>query len=166
MGFSGNYGVYHSNYDSFTWMSKYGDPSWQLHVKAAEIIGLLTLRIATSPVLPFDPTSYPYALLGYTADIASLLDSMPEMTTEWYVLYTILGKKTRAKHVSLDDIYCAIGEMNANARLLAREARMGSNSTDERKKINDLLAFSERYFLDERGTPGRTWFKHILYATG
>ncbi|TPX33918.1 hypothetical protein SmJEL517_g03382 [Synchytrium microbalum] len=166
LGFTGSYGVYHSNYDSFTWMSKYGDPTWEYHVAAAEIMGLLTLRIATSPILPFDPTTYPYALLGYTADIADLLLKAPHQSL-WNSISTLF----RFNEVKLDAIYCAIGHMDVSARMLAKEAHKASQDTtitslETRKSINDLLAFSERAFLDEKGIPGRDWFKHVLYCAG
>ena len=41
MGFGGDYGVYHSAYDSFYWMSHFGDPTFQYHVAAAQIWGTI-----------------------------------------------------------------------------------------------------------------------------
>ena len=39
MGFGGDYGVYHSAYDSFYWMSHFGDPNFVYHVAAAQALG-------------------------------------------------------------------------------------------------------------------------------
>src|SRR6266478_3983383 len=46
MGFNGDYGVYHSAYDSFYWMAHFGDPTFQYHVAAAQIWGTIALRLA------------------------------------------------------------------------------------------------------------------------
>ncbi len=35
VGFGGRYGVYHSIYDNFYWMEKFGDPEFLTHATAA-----------------------------------------------------------------------------------------------------------------------------------
>jgi N-acetylated-alpha-linked acidic dipeptidase len=39
MGFGGDYGVYHSAYDSFYWMEHFGDPGFVYHTAAAQLWG-------------------------------------------------------------------------------------------------------------------------------
>jgi len=39
MGFGGDYGVYHSSYDSFYWMAHFGDPTFRYHVAAGTVVG-------------------------------------------------------------------------------------------------------------------------------
>src|SRR5690349_9372652 len=39
MSFNGDYGVYHSAYDSFYWMDHFGDPSFQYHVAVSQLWG-------------------------------------------------------------------------------------------------------------------------------
>jgi hypothetical protein len=46
MGFNGDYGVYHSAYDSFYWMDRFGDPGFHYHVAAAQLWGTLAMRLA------------------------------------------------------------------------------------------------------------------------
>src|SRR5215510_5447892 len=58
MGFNGDYGVYHSAYDSFYWMDHFGDPGFVYHVAAAQLWGTLSMRLANADVLPFDYTDY------------------------------------------------------------------------------------------------------------
>ena len=52
-------GVYHSIYDSLTWVQRFGDPTFEYHAAMAQLWGLLTMRMANAPVLPFN-----YAELG------------------------------------------------------------------------------------------------------
>uniref|UniRef100_A0A368UIK9 Peptidase M28 domain-containing protein n=1 Tax=Glycine max TaxID=3847 RepID=A0A368UIK9_SOYBN len=52
------YPVYHSLYDDFVWMEKFGDPMFQRHVAAASVWGLVALWLADEEFLPFDYLSY------------------------------------------------------------------------------------------------------------
>ncbi|MGH9908169.1 MAG: M28 family peptidase, partial [Pyrinomonadaceae bacterium] len=58
MGFGGDYGVYHSAYDSFHWMSQFGDPTFAYHVAAAQLWGTVAMRLADADALQFDYTDY------------------------------------------------------------------------------------------------------------
>ncbi len=51
-GFGGDYGVYHSVYDNFYWMSHFGDPEFIYHQAAARYLGLLAFRTATADIAP------------------------------------------------------------------------------------------------------------------
>ena len=46
MGFGGDYGVYHSAFDSFHWMARFGDPTFAYHVAAAQLWGTVAMRLA------------------------------------------------------------------------------------------------------------------------
>src|SRR5215203_2178556 len=54
MGFNGDYGVYHSAYDSFYWMDRFGDPGFTYHVASAQVWGTLAMRLANADGLSFD----------------------------------------------------------------------------------------------------------------
>lgn len=73
--FRGSYGVYHSIYDSFTWMELWGDKNFTYHEAMAQIWGLMTLRLADSAVLPFNYTDYGVALSEYAHYMETLLST-------------------------------------------------------------------------------------------
>ena len=51
LSFSGDqYGVYHSVYDSYTWMATFGDPSFAFHRGCAQFAGTLAIMLATDAV--------------------------------------------------------------------------------------------------------------------
>ena len=58
MGFGGDYGVYHSAYDDFYWMTHFGDPTFMYHVTAARLWGTIAMRLADAPGLPLDYRDY------------------------------------------------------------------------------------------------------------
>src|SRR5687767_3512569 len=72
MGFGGDYGVYHSAYDSFYWMSHFGDPTFAYHVTAARVWGLVALRLADAAALPFDYTDYAAELTNFLSETKKL----------------------------------------------------------------------------------------------
>lgn len=47
---------YHSNFDSFAWMEKFGDPTFERHVVVSKILGLTALRLIEDLVLPLNTT--------------------------------------------------------------------------------------------------------------
>jgi len=57
-GFGGAGGVYHSQYDSYAWMTRFGDPGFQYHATAAKIGAVMALRVANADVLPYDYAEY------------------------------------------------------------------------------------------------------------
>src|SRR5256886_266309 len=65
MGFNGDYGVYHSAYDSFYWMTHFGDPDFVYHVAAAQLWGTMAMRLADADGLSFDYTDYANQIREY-----------------------------------------------------------------------------------------------------
>lgn len=47
---------YHSIYDSADWMDTFGDSTFERHVVVAKVLGLATLRLADSMILPINVT--------------------------------------------------------------------------------------------------------------
>lgn len=68
-GFEGPPYPYHSCYDNFEWMKKFGDPGFQYHTLMAQVWALLILEMADTPVVPFDMERYASAVKGYVVDL-------------------------------------------------------------------------------------------------
>ena len=69
IGFSGGYGVYHSIYDNFTWMEKFGDPEFLTHTMAARLYTALIMRAAAAEVLPLRFVPYALALRDHVDEL-------------------------------------------------------------------------------------------------
>ncbi|KAJ4708547.1 Peptidase M28 family protein [Melia azedarach] len=65
--FGTGYPVYHSMYDNFVWMEKFGDPMFQRHVAVFGV--LLALRLADEEFLPFNYLSYAFELQKSAKDL-------------------------------------------------------------------------------------------------
>lgn len=66
---------YHSIYDSYTWMEKFGDPGFVYHNLMAKLMSLITLHLADEPVLHLRTNDYATALHQYFKDL--------DIPTEW-----------------------------------------------------------------------------------
>ncbi|KAF2432389.1 N-acetylated-alpha-linked acidic dipeptidase [Tothia fuscella] len=71
---------YHSCYETFEWMSQYGDPGFVYHKLLAEVWVLLILELSQELILPFDLNDYAEAMGGY---ITSLHDYAEKKGAPW-----------------------------------------------------------------------------------
>lgn len=65
---------YHSNYDSFHWMEKFGDPGFIYHRTAAQVLGLITAQLVDLPVISFRAADYAHALDDYVKQVEDELE--------------------------------------------------------------------------------------------
>ena len=149
MGFGGDYGVYHSAFDSFYWMSHFGDPTFQYHVAAAQIWGTVAIRLADAAGLPLDYNDYATQLREFVNETKRLANRKK------------LGGSFDAR-----PLLRAIDDFADEAAKLDRRRRENLNDDAKLKRINDALIQAERALIDERGLRGRTWYKHEIYAPG
>ena len=54
LSFVGPYGVYHSVYDNYYWMTHFGDPDFRYMTTMVDVWGRMALRLANAPVVPVD----------------------------------------------------------------------------------------------------------------
>ncbi|MGO9811000.1 MAG: M28 family metallopeptidase [Isosphaeraceae bacterium] len=170
IGFSGSYGVYHSIYDDFTWMEKFGDPEFLTHAMAARLYTVLTMRAAAAEVLPLRFVPYGEALRDHVDELRLIrarqirgkLDvpgqagpQSPDAAETSDVFLALVGavRAFQSRAAELDMALDGLAGRDAvSPRVLAR--------------INDSLTRVERSFLLPGGLAGRTWFKHAVYAPG
>ena len=152
MSFGGDYGVYHSTYDSFYWMSHFGDPDFKYHVAAAQIWGTVTLRMAGAPALPFDYTDYATQLREFVNETTRLANRKK--------LNDVFDAKSMLKAI---DNFEDEAEKIQKRRM---DNEKDSFSDEKLRRINDALIQAERAFIYPGGLRGRAWFKHQIYAPG
>ncbi|KAK4044484.1 hypothetical protein C8A01DRAFT_42668 [Parachaetomium inaequale] len=73
---------YHSNYDSFYWMEKFGDPGFVYHRTMAQVLGLITAQLADLPVISFRAADYAHALDRYVKKVEDKLDEALSLSSE------------------------------------------------------------------------------------
>ena len=164
MGFGGDYGVYHSAYDSFYWMTHFGDPDFVYHVAAAQLWGTMVMRLADADGLPLDYRDYAAEVRDFfkecmkTARRRKLAGAIDEKS-----MTSALQKFTEeAERVEK-------ARQEAVAEIDAKRTEAGDSyrrAVAKLQRINDGLIAVERSLTDARGLRGRTWYTHQIYAPG
>ena len=104
MFFKGKQFPYHSCYDNFDWMSKFGDPNFQYHKLMGQVMALLILELADRPLLPFDLEAYAAAIKVYVDDL------------EKYVAKKAASRKGGESGLDLKSLHDAADTFVRNAR--------------------------------------------------
>lgn len=147
-GFGGAGGVYHSQYDSYAWMTKFGDPKFEYHTAAAKVATAMLLRLADADVLPYDYVEYARTMRRYVAPIDGAVQQK-----HWSASTSALG-------ASIDRL-----EREAQSFNAARDAALaGPSSTQVLARTNAALMQVERALLRPQGLRTRPWFRNLIYV--
>ncbi len=148
-GFGGESGMYHSQYDDFAWMSRFGDSSFAYHAAAARIGAAMLLRLANAEILPYDYVEFARTMQGY----------LPALDR------TIGAKKWTTSTTGLRD---AMRRMENEAIVFAsaRDAalRNGAPARATRERVNAALLRVERSLVRPTGLRTRPWYRNLIYV--
>jgi N-acetylated-alpha-linked acidic dipeptidase len=153
IGFSGPYGVYHSRFDDFDWMEKFGDPAFRYSVAESQIYGTLVMRLADADVLPLDYGQYGRAIQEY----------LRELGVEAKKEHPCAGLKTGEALRAAREFTRVAGEF---LERLPQAEQGGGLDPESLHQINQDLLGVERNFLLDKGLPRRAWFRHAFFAPG
>ena len=146
IGSTGPYGVYHSVFDDFQWLTKFGDPDFVYEQEMARVFGLLGVRMADADVLPYN-----YA--DYGKEISAYVEAARKKAEEQ------LG----AQAPSFDAAAQAARKFEqAGAKIWAKQQK----TPRDLAKLNQTLRQAERALLLPDGLPNRPWYHHAIYAPG
>jgi N-acetylated-alpha-linked acidic dipeptidase len=148
-GFGGAGGVYHSQYDDYHWMSKFGDPGFVYHAAAARVAAGMVLRLANADVLPYDYAEFARTMRRYLPAIDSAFAKR-----RWS------GNPTTALRSALDRM-----EETAAGFATARDGALATGATrDALAETNRALLRVERALTRGEGLRSRPWFRNLIYV--
>ncbi len=148
-GFGGAGGVYHSQYDDFAWMSRFGDTSFVYHAAAARIAAAMVLRFANADILPYDYVEFARTMQRYVPALDRGL----------------AAKKWGSSTVTLRDAMVAM-EREAVAYATARDRVLaaGAPARERRAAVNAALLGVERALVRPEGLRTRPWYRNLIYV--
>ncbi len=147
-GFGGPGGVYHSAYDSYHWMSKFGDPNFEFHATNGRIAAATLLRIANAEILPYDYVEYARTMKRFASQAEQNISDK-----HWKVSASELSK-------AIDRL-----EIAAVAFTTARDRALGARlSPQSAQQVNAALLEVERQLTRSQGLVTRPWFRNLIYA--
>ncbi len=161
--FKGQHFPYHSCYDNFEWMDRFGDPNWTYHKALGEIWALMILELADKPIAPFDLEAYARAIQQWIDDLGKYAHDAAHSLGELDLsplqeASQILEHEARTFHQFDQDWTAQVyGHGGFEAPLLTLK-RLEHNDRMTRFE-SDLLDLSEG-----GGLVNRTQFKHVIFA--
>ena len=147
-GFSGQYGVYHSHYDTYGWMATFGDPDFTRHQASARVGAAMLLRLANADIVPYDYAEFAVTVrrnavsldaalrersLGGAGSLIEAIDAMENAAQRF----------NRAR-----DVFLAAG--TPPAAVLT--------------EVNAALRAVERRLTRDEGLRTRPWYRNLVYA--
>lgn len=160
MSFGGDYGVYHSQYDNYFWMSRIADPGFRYGATMARLWGLLTWRLADAAILPMRYSAYARSVQTY-------IDRVETMAGD---ATAAAGRRGRpVAPLRLDAARAAARRWLRAAEGLEagldRQSAAGAAISDSAvRAVNERLMLVERAMTEDEGLRGRPYFKHLIYA--
>ncbi|KAK8068035.1 hypothetical protein PG996_007147 [Apiospora saccharicola] len=155
---------YHSNFDSYHWMTTYGDPGFVSHKSMAQYLTLLAYKLADADLIPFNISTYGTEMNDYFADLEKTVNS------------TSLALDLSPLRDAIDDFAAqasALGALQQQLLLSSDSDPQSSSPFDDDAATAALLASVnqksrdfQRGFVSQGGLPGREFYKHVVFAPG
>jgi len=138
-----DYGMYHSLYENFHWMSKVIDPGFRYNGLMAQLWGLLALRMASEDLIPLD-------YVNFARHVGRALEELEQE----------LSGEFRTEFIGLKEL-CQEWKETAEQvqRKMADSPSLDSSSLE---KINSTWYRLERAFYYDKGLPANPWFKNLF----
>ncbi|KAI1444501.1 glutamate carboxypeptidase [Annulohypoxylon stygium] len=140
---------YHSNFDSYHWMTTFGDPDFLAHKSMAQYLSLLAYNLADQDVIQFDLPNYATQLEKYYDDLISTIDSNSQNLDTSILQDAIEEFKTGATEVQA-----------------AAEQAIATNDSGLMTLVNHKYRDFQRGFVSQGGLPNREFYKHLVFAPG
>lgn len=187
LGFGGESegGVYHSIYDDNYWYLLFGDPDFSYGRAMAQTIGTAVLRLANADVLPYEFAGLADTVRQYATELQRLLEGKQEDVRERNrqieegVFTATMDPKNRTvlpkteaipPYLDFAPLLNGVEALRLSAdryeTAFANASRNGGEALAGARSVNRVLIESERRLTDSRGLPGRSWYKHRVYAPG
>jgi len=151
IGFDGPDGIYHSMYDTYDWMTRFGDPGYKAHRAGAQLVAVIMGRLANSDLVPLDYAAFGTEMNGLVAQLDSGI-----------------SKKQWTQSVNTQPLKDALDRFTAVARAFGTErdnaVRAGAVDSARAQRANHALMLVERRLTRPDGLVSRPWFKSLQFA--
>jgi N-acetylated-alpha-linked acidic dipeptidase len=140
---------YHSNYDSYAWMERFGDPGFHTHKAMGQFLTLLLYHMVNDDAVPLEPKGYVSELAKYYAALNKTISATN---------YTIdLAPLTAA----MSTFSSAASEFEA-----LRSQALATKDMDLLTTQNHKARDFSRGFTSQGGLPTREFYQHTIFAPG
>ncbi len=181
-GGEGEYGQYHSAYDSVDHYLRFQDPDLAYAAALAKVGGRAVLRLSEADLLPFDFTRSADRIGRYVDELGDLVKTLDSDTREHNTrlaegAFTLAAnpaetwiapkKKDDVPEFDLEPLRQAVERLRVAARRFETAAQTTSDVPASALTAANAIVFqAERTLTRPEGLPRRPWFRHQVYAPG
>ncbi|KAJ8127074.1 hypothetical protein O1611_g6562 [Lasiodiplodia mahajangana] len=140
---------YHSNYDSYHWMSTFGDPEFLAHKYMSKYLTLLAYNLATIEIIPLNVTNWATQMEVYYKNLLTTISSKSATLD------------TSALRSALDEFASRTQEIEA----LEQQA-VASKDPNLVSLVNHKKRDFQRGFVSQGGLPDREFYQNLIFAPG
>ncbi|HEX6099010.1 MAG TPA: M28 family metallopeptidase [Thermoanaerobaculia bacterium] len=170
-GGEGEYGVYHSGYDSFDHYTRFVDPTFEYGVVQAKTTGRMMLRLANADFLPFEASTLARTASKYLDEVTKLAETTREEIEDHN---RMLRERTMELAADPTKPFVAPRAQEpaphlefAPLRNALERLQKAATAYDRGSSHDDRIAMGlERALTRDQGLPGRPWYRHHVYAPG
>ena len=176
-------GVYHSVYDSFHHFTTFDDPGLKYGAALSKVVGRLVLRVADADTPPQRFGDFADTVATYLTQVRKLAedrraedrkrdrliaDGAFRLASDPFKPVGAPAALPRTPHVEMAALEDAVDRLQtaATAYDKAYADRGAALTPAARVKLNAQLRDIDQLLLDDRGLPGRPWYKNLVYAPG
>jgi N-acetylated-alpha-linked acidic dipeptidase len=176
-------GSYHSIYDSYDHFTRFDDPGLAYGAALSKTVGRLVMRIADADTPPVRFGDLAVTVRGYLTEVKALVDSRRKQDDKRAALLggdafmlasdpkapvSAPPRETPTPVIELAALENAVGRLETSAAAFdaAFAAKAAALTPAARARLNAALRDIDQQLLIPEGLPGRSWYKHALYAPG
>jgi N-acetylated-alpha-linked acidic dipeptidase len=176
-------GVYHSAYDTYEYYSRFADPGFKYAPTLAKTAGRVVLRMADADVPLQRYGDFAETVSRYLDEVKKLADTKrdaAEMQAKMLNMNAFhladdpsksSGAPTPLKpvpHFNFSPLENAVDRLKRSAKTYDEALLAKGPSQPDRIKAQlfDMARRTEATLAPDAGLPGRTWYKHLIYAPG
>ena len=176
-------GSYHSIYDSYDHFTRFDDPGLAYGKALSETVGRVVMRIADADTPPVRFGDLATTVRSYLTEVQALIDTRRKqdekrggllggnafsLASDPKAPVSAPPSEAPTPVIELAALENAVGELEVSAKAFdaAYAAKGAALAPAARAKLNAALRDIDQTLLIPEGLPGRSWYKHALYAPG
>lgn len=140
---------YHTNYDSYHWMTTFGDPGFVQHKAMGQYLALLAYHLANDEIVPYNVNTF-------TEEMRQYYEALNQ---------TIISNEASAE-VDITPLAEAIAVFDQAATAFMTALESGTPDPATIDTLNHKLRDFQRGFTSQGGLPGREFYRHVVFAPG
>ncbi|KAI3329095.1 N-acetylated-alpha-linked acidic dipeptidase-like protein 2 [Xylariaceae sp. AK1471] len=140
---------YHSNYDTYHWMTTFGDPEFLAHKYMTKYLSLLAYNLATLDLVPLNVSNWAAEMEIYYTDLETTINSTSDT-------------------LDLSPLRSALDEFTVGTRDIEALEKQAVTNKDSALTtlVNHKKRDFQRGFVSQGGLPNREFYQNLIFAPG